>query len=263
VGLGAPLFLADEGRAPPLTVGLVKLFMNVLQAIYRSVRTAPELRPVVVFDLDSTLFSTRERSFAILTEAGETFAGLAPVVAMLDLYAIGWDYVAVLRDAGFTDENVLEQIRAFWRERFFASPYLAHDLPMPGATAYVKALHEAGAYICYLTGRDEPGMGAGTRDSLRANGFPLDGDGDGDRATLIMKADATQLDEEHKRLALDRVASMGEVVGAFDNEPELVNLLADRFPAARVALFDSIHSPTEVVAYPSIPKINSFEMEVE
>lgn len=229
--------------------------MNILQEIITAIQRHAMDDPVVVFDLDSTLFSTRERTFKILQEAVDRFPELGRALAKVDAYTLGWEFWHDLQEAGVTDDNALRGIRDFWHERFFTSDYLVHDRPMPGAVEYVNAVFRAGGIVCYLTGRDQPVMGAGTIDSLRRHGLPFDEP----RVELILKANAKQSDQEHKRLAVERVHALGTVVAAFDNEPELVNLFVDEFPDALVVLYDSIHSPTGIIPYPGIPRITSFK----
>ena len=64
---------------------------------------------------------------------------------------------------------------------------------------------EAGLKIVYLTGRDET-MRSGTEESLRAFGFPLDGED----AKLILKPDFKVDDTVFKGQALEALASDGE-----------------------------------------------------
>jgi len=229
---------------------------DILRSILERVQGGVEDDPVVIFDLDSTLFSTRERSFFILTEAAKVYPALAPVLAKLHPRKMRWRFIEDIREAGLADDDLLQKIERFWMERFFTSAYLVHDRPMPGAVEYVRAVHDAGARICYLTGRDFPNMSRGTIDSLRRYGFAYGEAG----VELIMKANFEQLDEEHKRDSMARVRALGHVVAAFDNEPELVNLFVDSFPDATVVLFDSMHSPTKVSPYASVRKIGAFEI---
>lgn len=230
--------------------------MNLLKEILRRIAAARTRPPVVVFDLDSTLYDIYERGQVIFREAVASFPDLGPVLQKLAKQRIGWDFLADFRRAGLTDEAQLEAIHAFWQERFFSDAYHVHDRPMPGAVNFVNRLHDAGAIVCYLTGRDWPNMKAGTVASLRRFGFPLDTD----RVRLLMKDSQKQPDAEHKRAAIAEIRRLGEVVAAFDNEPELVNLFFDSFPEALVAWVDSIHSPTAVVPYPAIFHLHDFEM---
>jgi len=230
---------------------------NILLSVLEHVRRRTAERPLVIFDLDSTLFSTRHRSYQILLEAGRLHPALAEAVAKLRPDELGWWFHEDVREAGVADENLLDQLLAFWQERFFTNEYLAYDQPMPGAVDYVRRVFDAGATICYLTGRDYPNMKEGTVAGLLRHQFPYEDT----RVALIMKEKFETPDEEHKRNAVECIRGLGEVVAAFDNEPELVNLMADSFPEAVIVWFHSIHSPTDIVPYPSVKRIASFEMD--
>ena len=230
--------------------------MNLLNEILRRIAASLPRPPVVVFDLDSTLYDIYERGQVIFREAVASFPALGPALQKLADQRIGWDFLADFRWAGLTDEMQLQAIHAFWQERFFSDSYHIHDRPMPGAVDFVNRVHRAGAIICYLTGRDWPNMKTGTVASLRRYGFPLDTD----RVRLLMKDSQKQPDAEHKRAAIVEIRRLGEVIAAFDNEPELVNLFFDSFPGALVVWVDSIHSPTPVVPYPAIMRIDDFQM---
>jgi len=230
--------------------------MNVLQLVLGRVREQAATQPVVVFDLDSTLFSTRERNFAILQEAAQVYPVIAPAIAGWTPANIGWGVIDDLRAAGITDASLLTEIRVFWRKRFFSGEYLAFDEPMPGAAMYVASLHEAGATICYLTARLRDSMENGTIASLTQNGFPTDGT----RVQLLMRADFNETAKEYKMASITRLRELGAVTAAFDNEPEMVNLLADAFPAAIVVFFQSVHSPDTAETYSHLPRISDFEL---
>ncbi|MDP8254741.1 MAG: hypothetical protein P9M14_03245 [Candidatus Alcyoniella australis] len=108
--------------------------------------------------------------------------------------------------------------------------------------------------MCYLTGRDSPGMGSGTRASLSEHGFPFDCQ----RVDLLMKPRIEIKDMDFKRDAVRQIGEMGQVLAAFDNEPGNINLFADTFPEAIVVLLDTIHSPTPVVPYEHVVRISDF-----
>jgi hypothetical protein len=227
---------------------------SVLPGILRRVRDGGVAQPVAVFDLDGTIFTTVYRSHAVFTEAAEALPALRPVVESRRPDDWTWNWQDDFRRGGITDERLMANLMAFWRERFFASPYMVHDRPIPGAVEYVNALYDAGAALCYLTGRDRPGMGEGTVAALQRCRFPYGVP----RTELIMKARFDQPDEEHKRSAIERIRTMGQVVAAFDNEPELVNLFADVFPEATVVLVHSVHSPKPVRPYDRVVQIHDF-----
>jgi hypothetical protein len=218
----------------------MSVLSEVLAEIARAARE--DRRPVLVFDLDSTLFSTQQRNHVILHEFARDVGAPADLLAVLERMApadMGWNVVDDLRRRGFRHEPTLGRLRAFWRARFFRDEYLRHDLPLPGAAAFVKDAHDAGAVVYYLTGRDEPGMGRGTRGSLAAHGFPVDGG----RVHLRLKPRFEDDDLEFKRLAVAEIRTLGEVVALFENEPANANLFLESFPAARVFILETVCSP--------------------
>ncbi|HKA88248.1 MAG TPA: hypothetical protein VKE22_11300 [Haliangiales bacterium] len=215
-------------------------------------------RAVTIFDLDSTLFSTQQRNHTILLEFVAMVGApqdLARAVATLGPADMGWNVIDDLKKRGFTHEPTLQRLRSFWRDRFFRDEYLRHDLPLPGAVRYVCDLYAAGATIFYLTGRDEPGMGRGTRASLSSHGFPLAGD----RIHLRLKPRFEDDDLAFKRRVLLEIRAAGDVVGVFENEPANANLFAEAFPAAQVVFLETVHSPNPPPLLPTIARVRDFE----
>lgn len=218
---------------------------------------APARRPVAVFDLDSTLFSTQERNVAILHEfaaRSQAAEALRRVVERIVPGDTGWDITNDLRRHGYDDEACLRELKRFWFERFFRSEYLHHDPPLPGAPEYVNEVHAAGAVVVYLTGRDEPGMGDGTRASLRRHRFPVDGD----RVRTWLKPRFEEPDFDFKRRAVDDLPALGEVVAAFENEPANANLFCELFPGAEVVLLETVHSPDPPPLLPQVVRLRDY-----
>lgn len=200
--------------------------------------------PIVVFDLDSTLFSTAPRNLAILREFVVENAGthphLADVAERIGLDDMGWNVHEDLRRFGFTEAEVLARLKGFWFDRFFRDEYLAHDTAVPGAAAFVHACHARGALIYYLTGRHVGGMEIGTVRSLRENGFPFWRG----RCVLHLKPSFEMNDSTFKQEAVLDVRSYhGEVVASFENEPGNANMFLRAFPDALHVLLETIHSP--------------------
>jgi hypothetical protein len=110
------------------------------------------------------------------------------------------------------DEFLSARIHLPEKTRMYGSPY-------PGFVEYVRALHDAGVRVVYLTGRREALELTGTRELIRFFGLPLD-----DSATLLLKSGKVSTPEykarEIQRLTLVEKA---RIVAFFDNEPE--NLL--------------------------------------
>ena len=200
--------------------------------------------PIVVFDLDSTLFSTAERNLRILrefvVEHRARHPGLSEVAGALRAADMGWNVRDDLRRRGVDDEELLETLKAFWHARFFTDEYCLADAPVPGAVEYVHACHARGALVYYLTGRHVGGMEVGTVGALGAHRFPFWRG----RCVLHLKPSFEMNDRAFKDEALADIRSYrGRVVATFENEPGNANLFARAFPEALHFLMLTVHSP--------------------
>jgi len=213
--------------------------MNLLDRLLLSLADRPA-RGLVVFDLDATLLHGGARNLRILRE----FAAEHRIdVGAPDPWEFGWD----IRDAWRGPAALREPLLQFWAARYFTSEYAELDRPMPGAAAFVTRVAEV-ADVLYLTGRDEPNMGAGTRRSLAEHGFA---------GELWMKpspatADAAWKVEAIARLDPDRVAA------TFENEPGNANLFAQAFPDAQHYLLTTYHSPGAPPLDPAVQSLDGF-----
>ena len=234
----------------------------VLRAILRRCRAErSQTTPVVVFDLDGTLMDNRPRTVAILRELAARYRDLDPDVARRLEEARAHDLEYLLADSlerlGAHRAELVEEMQAFWRDRFFADSHLPHDVALPGAVEFVRACYDAGAILVYLTGRDLPLMGTGTFASLRDLGFPI-----GVPATeLVLKPDAAMPDEAFKRLAAPDLARVGHVIAAFDNEPANCNVMLAHYPDAHVVYVDTQHTPGAPDLGAGVCVVRDFEME--
>ena len=227
-------------RPPPLPQQI-----NVLEDVLERAAEASAAgeAPVIVFDLDGTLFDSRARTQIILLEyAAEIESDYPEVAAQLrpiEVENIQYLLSTTLRDCGLTHPDVVRDITHFWRERYYSDEYLQYDLPAEGAAEYVDACYESGATILYLSGRDIPGMLLGTVSTLRDHGFPLAKPG----VELVLKADATLPDEAFKRAVIPTLNRVGEVIAFFDNEPANCNAALAAFPDAWVTLLETQKVP--------------------
>lgn len=196
---------------------------------------------VITFDLDSTLLDNRPRQAAIIRAFGETHALAALCDFRPEHLHTGFDTREALARAGLDSEEVarwMPQLRAHWVEHFFTSDACLHDVPVPGAADYARRAHTAGVQLVYLSARPER-MRPGTEQVLARFGFPLPGN----RVHLWLKPDDPAVgDEAFKRSAHARVAEVGSLVAAFDNEPSHVNDFQAFFPSAKVVLVATGHS---------------------
>ncbi|MEZ0314720.1 MAG: hypothetical protein ACAI38_23365 [Myxococcota bacterium] len=208
-------------------------------------QAAAGARPVVIFDLDSTLFDNGPRQERIAhefardmashPELGAEAAKLATFVSkntsfsMTDMLAsCGVD---VASDSG---KALLEAYKPYWRERFFTGEYAVSDKAYSNAAAVVNRVYHATdsfpaarrVKVIYLSGRHRE-MEDGTRAALVRDGIPT-----GDRTALILKHAFAERDEDFKRRAAMTIRAMGRVVAAFDNEPANVAVFVSEFPDA-------------------------------
>jgi hypothetical protein len=197
-------------------------------------------RPVVVFDLDATLFNNCPRTIAILLEfamsEGHTHlhANLAPLASE----QLPYRTLDVLELAS-VPQDIHERAVGFWQTRFFTDDYQRHDMPVAGSVDFVNRLYALGATIVYLSGRDVPGMLVGCTESLRQHGFPIGKE----RTLLLLKPTFEMGDTDFKMSTLDYISSLGPVVATFDNEPLNCNLFLQKWPHAISVCLDTHCAP--------------------
>lgn len=216
--------------------------------------------PVVVFDLDGTLFDNGARTWAILAEFAEAHKNQDLRSALDGVSKRKMPYLLsdALKAAGFEDEKLLEDATAFWFDRFFTDDYQAFDVPLEGAHAFVNAVFGAGATIAYLTGRDSPGMLVGCAASLRQHGFPVGLS----HTTLVLKPDFKTPDLAFKTDAIDFIDTLGAVVASFDNEPGNCNLFQEKWPKAINVFLDTTCAPGAPDLAPGILSMSNFESDL-
>jgi hypothetical protein len=214
--------------------------------------------PVVVFDLDGTLFDNRPRTAAILRELAETWKGVHDEAAARLLRARPEQMAYLLTDTlgrlGVTETDRVAEAQQFWKDRFFADDHLRYDVPLPGSVDFAKACYAAGAILVYLTGRDLPLMGIGSFRSLRDHGFPIGVPG----TELVLKPDAAMPDEAFKRLEAPKLARVGSIVASFDNEPANCNTILAQNPGCMSILVDTQHLPGAPPLDPGVLVVGDF-----
>lgn len=227
---------------------------------------ARENRPfLAVFDLDSTLFDLTLRVAAIIDDFRHAPANLARfpdacrLLEKVEIRQTDWGLEAPLGRAGIDCNGVFfQELHAHWAQGFFSSNFLKHDEPLPGSVTYVQELHQAGAEIMYLTGRDVPRMYKGTAESLSSRGFPLELPG----IELVLKPDARLDDAQFKLDVLRSAEERYERIWLFENEPVNLNLIARECPEIGLVFIDSTHSGREELA-PVLDTIVHFECDLE
>lgn len=214
--------------------------------------------PLVVLDLDGTLYDNAPRTLRIIQEFaaahGARYPDLYEVVTTLAPSAMRYKIADTLAAAGVDDPAIHREIEAFWFARFFTNEYVLYDLPLAGAAEFVNLIHRAGAVPTYLTGRDAPNMLQGTIAALQRDGFPV-----GPMNTrTILKHDFETPDEDYKRAVVTHLRPSGEVVAAFDNEPGLCNLLKQSFPDSVTVWLDTSHAPGAPALAEGVARIRRF-----
>ncbi|MCB9595245.1 MAG: HAD family hydrolase [Sandaracinaceae bacterium] len=241
-------------RPPPLPHQL-----DVLSQVLAGIEERSSgIAPVIVFDLDATLFDNRPRTLEILHELREEVADEDPEIANallgLELDKVHYLLTDTLKACNIYRADVVKNITQYWHERFFRDEYIACDVPLEGAPEYVRECYARGAVVCYLTGRDIPGMLVGTVAKLRDEGFPIAVAG----TELILKPDEHMHDEAFKRGALPTLSRVGEVTAFFDNEPANCNLAASLFPEATVVQLETQKVPGAPNPVPGVQVIADF-----
>jgi hypothetical protein len=231
----------------------------VLHRILDSIRTHRARRPVVLFDLDGTLYDNRPRTLRIL----HAFAAQLP--------SEQHEIAEKIRGIAYTDlkyrldetliplgvpDDVIEKAQAAWRLRFFTDAACSDDIPVRGSVHFVRACWDLGATVVYLTGRDIPGMLLGTSRTLRDDGFPIAIP----RVELVMKPTFEEPDTEFKLRLLVELSELGHVIASFDNEPGNCNLFYRRWPESHVVLLDTQKAPGAPPLDPGIDTVPTFEM---
>jgi hypothetical protein len=244
---------------------------EVLQEVSRRVqevraRSAPGTgHPLVVLDLDSTLYEVAPRTHEIVlewtrSEESKPFSDVRAKLQSLDPSDMGYSLRDTFRTAGFSlDEphafRAWEAAKKFWVQRFFRSAYLKFDKPYAGAAKFAVEMHRLGAELIYLTGRDEPNMGEGTRANLLRDGFPWQVE----RTHLLTKPAIEITDLEHKKSAAEFIKKRGKLIASFENEPVNLVALYELFPDAMHVFVDTVCSDRGAKAINGLYRVKGFE----
>jgi hypothetical protein len=233
--------------------------VEFLDRVIARVRTPGEGGPpVVVFDLDGTLYDNRARTQRILADYADGIRGALPEIAdslsSLDRESVAYMLADTLHGCGIHRVDAVQAITAHWRERFFSEAALAYDETVHAAAAYVRACHQAGATVVYFTGRDVSRLLGATVHGLRDRGFPIGVAG----VELLFNPDATLPDEAFKRVAMSSLARIGRVVAVFDNEPANCNVARQHHPDALVGRVETQQVPGSPELVAGVTSIRDF-----
>ena len=232
-----------------------ELYQNVMSRI--AAVKAQGRRPVVVFDLDATLFDVGPRFWRILHEYA-TQHDEKELDAKLKAFRrnnLPYLMTDILKEMGVEDEGLIERLGPYWFDRFFSDHYQYYDTPVAGGTAFVQHLYENDVFIVYLTGRDAPGMLVGCAESLRRNGFPV-----GVVNTLmLLKPNFEMPDPDFKDAASAFIDGLGEVIATFDNEPGNCEIFQERWPQAINVFLDTQRASMAELPKAGTPTLKDFD----
>lgn len=218
---------------------------------------------LAAFDLDSTLFDLTGRVTKIVDHFRQIdanrmrFPEECRLLESLEIHRSDWGLKAPLERLGIQcDGPFFKALHQHWADAFFSNNFLAYDEPLPGAVSFVRKLHELGAHIMYLTGRDIPRMGEGTYKSLLNKKFPVDHP----TVQLVLKPHAHLDDANFKAEILRQIEARYERIWFFENEPVNLNLVARECPNVKLVFIDSTHSGREQPP-PALERITHFEVD--
>jgi FMN phosphatase YigB (HAD superfamily) len=252
---------AAEVAFSPLSEG--EVLSLVLDEVLQFRILSREGRPVVFLDLDSTLYEVTHRTFSIyqewhLTNRRALPSSIEEAMALMGVEDIGYSPLDTFANLQLDLESeevksAIQQLRDFWFDRFFTDEYLVHDRPYAKSVEYAKALHEAGARLVYLTGRERGPMQAGTIRNLKRDGFPMD-----ESTLLLMRENPFFDDAEHKIAAVKRWAHRGTPVASFENEPRNLVALRLALPEAKHIFVDTVCSDKAAPIVDGFYRISGF-----
>lgn len=194
--------------------------------------------PVVIFDLDATLYNNYGRTAAIFRE----YAAQSDVAELSAVQGTQFSQGFVLEEILTTDlgiaadraSAIMATLSPFWKDRFFTNDYIKYDTALPGAVEYVRSLYKKGAYVLYVTGRYNDSMRSGTIQRMKRDGFPINTD----RTQLIMKPGSiaaanaktekqfnkniTSSDANYKEVATATARKLGTIVATFENSSKQI-----------------------------------------
>jgi hypothetical protein len=222
--------------------------------------------PLVVFDLDSTLFNVSTRTQKIIFDFCSTpeflkkYSAEIASLKMIQVLAKDWGLREPLeRHAIRGTIGFFEDLRLYWRHHFFSNEYLRYDIPYEGALEYVNSLSEAGLQVIYMTGRDRPHMFDGTVASLQQHGFPLK---NADASLYMKPARGSAEDEDFKSTMFAELKKHHSLIYFFENEPVILNKVKAVHPEIKMIFMDTVHCGRET-APPGLPSIpGKFEVSL-
>ena len=197
-----------------------------------------------ILDIDSTLVTTHQRNQSIIeafilefhNQFPEDCKALEKAECQLGDYGIE----STLQRISFEEKNTgsLEALHAYWRENFFSGRHLHADQPTGGAVDWVQSLNKENIPFVYLTARHHGPMWTGTLKAMAEIQFPINTD------NLFLKEDLSDSDETYKTKLISKLKeeNPNKTLVLIDNEPVVLNRVAEDHPDVALVWFESCHS---------------------
>ena len=255
---GSYTLRAQRGQGGPVLATLrvevqAPLIQRVLERVQAEATDGDARQPLVVFDLDDTLFDTRWRALVNLRAWGESHGEQRLVDLRLE--DVRYELAGTLRNAGLSAGEVqgaLGRAITAFQSQHWTDYHL--DRPFPGALALVQAVEQAGGRVVYVTGRSERRRAA-SEAVLRAAGFPVEG-----ALRYFRPADDQRSSASYKAIvARHYLPRHGEVVAAFDNEPANCNAFLWANPQALTVHLDTLYPAASPALAAGVEVLSAWE----
>ena len=217
-----------------------------LKEIIETTQTKKE-KTLFVFDIDSTLFCMKYRTQALIDSCLKSadfckkFKPYLQKIKEVEVTETDWSIQEIMTRYGLhPEEEVVTAIQAIWKKGFFSNDYLHLDQPYENCVRFVQYIAQLKAQIYYLTARNYNTMVDGTILSLKKWGFPLKNE-----SHLIMKKDSKISDTDHKVNHLQDLSQKFDTILFFENEPVILNRVAQALPKIQLFWMNSTHSRRE------------------
>ena len=204
-------------------------------------------KSLFVFDVDSTLFCMKHRTQALIDSClknvvfCEKFKDQLEKIKTIQVTETDWSIPEIMSRYGFhLEEEIVTAVHKIWRKGFFSNDYLYLDRPYKDCVSFVQHISQLKAQVCYLTARNYHTMYEGTVQSLKQWNFPLKNE-----SHLIMKKDSNSNDAGYKTDHLQSLSKKFDSILFFENEPVILNKVAQQLPQIHLFWMNSTHSRQE------------------
>ena len=234
---------------------------------------------LLLFDLDSTLFNTAFRSYAIFLSFAKDYADHKLCSTLCKKINHLNNNKIINQKNGFLNEvydpfeyikkhyhinidkksKLADLLRRYWSKKFFHGSWLKHDKLYPGAYEFIDSFKEKNITISYLSARNRKNLYLASIKSLADHKLPTPDIDDikndfarqsfnknppiwATRTVLYLKKQFDMDDCYFKQYQLAKLINYYDQIFYFENEPEIVAMTIDNFKQVKTYLFNSVHS---------------------